>query len=131
MNNHPLSRLEQNKSAQESKLNTLRKYYELSSEQRKDLEYFTLIKQFINKQEEYHDTDSSNGFSISETSNTVYIEGSEQQQICIKMFDIIKQMKRAVKQSQKLCSTKIKKLNKIIEKRHKEINKFKISLGML
>ncbi|CAD8066468.1 unnamed protein product [Paramecium primaurelia] len=131
MNNHSPSRLEQNKSTQESRLNTLRKYYELSLEQRKDLEYFTLIKKFINNQEEYHDTDSSNAFSLSETSNTVYIEGSEQQQICIRMFDIIRQMKRAVKQSQKLCSNKIKKLNKIVEKRHKEINTIKISLGML
>ncbi|CAD8180929.1 unnamed protein product [Paramecium pentaurelia] len=131
MNNPQLYRHEQNNSMSESILNTLRKYCELSLEQRKDLECFTQIQHFINKQEDYQDTDSSNASSASETSNTVQIEGSEQQQICIKMFDIIRQMKRAVKQSQKLCSTKIKKLNKVIEKRNKEINMIKIRLGLL
>ncbi|CAD8095889.1 unnamed protein product [Paramecium sonneborni] len=131
MNNHHIHKVEQIKPMSESKLNTLRKYYELTLEQKKDLEYFTLIKHFINNQEEYHDSDTSSSQGLSETSNTVCIEGSAQQQICIKMFDIIKQMKRAVKQSQKLCSTKIKKINKVIEKRQKEINMFKIKLDLL
>ncbi|CAD8096370.1 unnamed protein product [Paramecium sonneborni] len=131
MNNPQIHRVEQTKSMSEQKLNTLRKYYELTQEQKKDLEYFTLIKHFINKQEEYQDSDSSNSFCPSDTSNTVCIEGNAQQQICIQMFDIIKQMRRAVKQSQRLCSTKIKKINKVIEKRNKEINLFKIKLGLL
>ncbi|CAK59061.1 unnamed protein product (macronuclear) [Paramecium tetraurelia] len=130
MNNHQLYRVEYNKSMSEQKLNTFRKYCELSLEQKKDLECFTLIKHFINKQDDYQDTDSSNASSASETSNTVHMEGNEQQQICIQMFDIIRQMKRAVKQSQKLCSSKIKKLNKVIEKRNKEINMIKIRLGL-